>query len=150
MNIFNFYKNMLQVFFPKPKKKWVGSIYAMFTSEDKFQYKFWFQLFEDSNGNRSYEVTGNPPAYITKPEAHPRFSGSVYKWLKGASLIYVWRNIDEFDYDYWKSQGMDVDNPPGQNKVIHTEMPKPDKKNVPEFKLLTFPSPENNEEKKIE
>jgi hypothetical protein len=133
------------------KKKWVGNICAQFTHpdhENEAIFTFYYQLFVDEEGNRSYSMTGNW-MLSNPPETHGRFSTCVYPWLQGGSDFFVWEVLNNFDNDYWIEQIGEKEVESKLLKNLRTNQPLPSRKSPekpkPEFKLLSFPC---NEEKK--
>jgi len=130
---------------PQPKKTWVGAIPASYSnSKDKFLWEFWFQLYEDENGNRSFEVTGRWPDY-NEPETHARYCQLVFPFIntpnQNSALYNVWAALETWNVDWWSHHQDVIDNVVKGTPT--TNKPKPTPKPKPEFKLLKFPEPKD-------
>lgn len=130
---------------PKPPpvpRRWIGQVSASFRGHDPdFLWVFYYQLFEDENGRRSYEITGRlPPVELgydkhsNTPTAHMRYSAAIAPFLAGADLGLLWPYIEGYDADYWNSRGYFKD--PVANDSVCIPL---DKNKNNDFKLLEFP-----------
>lgn len=120
------------------KKTWVASIGASYRDGERdFVWEFWFQLYIDEEGNKSYGITGRFPSYGSTPIEHARFSTIVFPWLNSDNkeyLIKVWTNADFYNADYW------VDYPEITNNTYQHKK----KEITRDFKLLQFPKPDED------
>jgi hypothetical protein len=148
-----------------PMKTWIASIPANYSDKNELVvWRFYYQLYIDNTGKRSYTVTGKLPYYSKydsrhghdTAEEHPRYSQVILPWMKCSGddyLAWAWQLADRYNPTFWDDYPEIVELPQ-QEDTGNPKSPKPKTKaksngktvkNQHEFKLLTFP--EKKEEK---
>jgi hypothetical protein len=101
--------------------------------EHKRVYEFYWHLYVGENNERYVEDVGMQPHYHNHT-MHPRYGGTIKPFLEGQNIVCIFPSLACYNHDFWADKNV--------AGAIMAGPPKP----KPDFKLLKFGKPQEEEE----